>query len=457
MQLKVERIKMKHIFLLFSLLFGLMWMVVLPPYQAPDEVSHFLRAYMIADGNMMCKNVNGSNAGAYFPTSVKELSERLGSDKISFHPEVKQDVHALKDVFHLKLTDEKVFIELPGSCVYNPISYVPQVLGILLGKMLNLPVLVIFYLGRLCNLLLYAFIMYHAIHLIPRLKSAAMLLALTPMAIHQAASLSADGVTISASFLLICYILHLTNQNYVHNRQLVYVGLLGIVVTLAKIVYFPLVWLFCLIPMKSIGSKKKYTFAGLTICGVSLFVFALWMVLVRTVHVVFPVDPKAQLIIILTHPFAFIYKLLHTLFTEAGSYYNQFFGVFGWLDTPMPTLLGLGFLMTLAISVWAEKEENELSHSMKGPLLRGGWMFCIFLLSVVLIEVTLFLNFSKPDEDIVIGVQGRYFLPVSLLFFYSLYYLKSSIQRYWYHIIILGTLFTFVVCSYFLFIRYYAF
>jgi uncharacterized membrane protein len=455
MKLHIGKLKVERVFLLFSLVFGLLWMVILPPFQAPDEVSHFLRAYMIADGKLMCENVNGSNAGSYFPTAVKTLGDKIGSGQIAFHPKTKQDVHLIKEAFNIKLTNEKTFAELPGACVYNPVPYIPQSLGMFLGKILTNHVLVIFYFGRLFNLLFFTFITYFALKLLPRFKITALLLTLTPMGIHQAASLSADGITISSSFLLISYIFYLANLQKITNKQLLFLGITGIVVTLAKIVYFPIVWLYFIIPIKLIGSKLKYFLSGLIICGVSLIATASWMLYVRSVHVMFPVDPKAQLLWILHNPFSFTYKLLYTLLTEGLPYYNGFFGVFGWLDTVMPTLLAVGFLIFLIFSIFLEQDKEYSEIKSKEYLLKGLWILCLYVISVILIEVTLFLNWSAPDQDEIQGVQGRYFIPVALLFFSSLHYLKPSIQKNWHKILCFGIFLMFVICSYFLYLRYY--
>lgn len=456
MKFKKIKLKVEMIFLLFSIIFGLLWMVILPPFQAPDEGSHFFRSYMIADGQLMCQNVNGSNAGAYIPATLKELGNAIGGGKIIFHPEVRQDPNLIKKAFNIKVSKQKQFAVIPNTCVYSPAPYIPQSLGIIVGKIFNSPALGLFYLGRFFNLLFYIAICFIAIKIIPKFKGTLALLALTPMAIHQAASMSADGITISSSFLLIAYIFYLASREKINNKQLILLAIIGMVVTLCKIVYFPIVWLYFIIPYKLIGSKKKYILSGLAICGISLFTFAAWMLLVRTVHVIFPVDPKTQLEIILANPLAFAHKLVHTLLTQAGNYYDQFFGVFGWLDTPMPSLLALGFLIALTISAYIGGVEDAVGKPAETVnLLKGLWLLFIFALIVILIEVTLFLNFSKPNLSIIQGVQGRYFIPISFLFFSSLSFLKQSIKKYWYPIIFIGGIFMFIICSYFLYSRYY--
>ncbi len=65
----------------------------------------------------------------------------------------------------------------------------------------------IIYLARFANLLLYVLIVYSAIKLTPVHKWVFFLLALMPMTLYEAASLSADSFTIAVSFLLIALFL----------------------------------------------------------------------------------------------------------------------------------------------------------------------------------------------------------------------------------------------------------
>lgn len=53
---------------------------------------------------------------------------------------------------------------------YYSISYLPQAFGICLGNFLNLPVIVTYYLGRICNLLVYALLIFLALKISGSLK-----------------------------------------------------------------------------------------------------------------------------------------------------------------------------------------------------------------------------------------------------------------------------------------------
>lgn len=125
------------------------------------------------------------------------------------------------------------------------------------GKFFNLPPLVLMYLARLANLIIWLLLAYLAIRITPAYKWVLLTLALVPMAVFEAASVSADGLTIVLSFLMIVYILKLARgkDNFVKTDFFVLV-ILGLLIALAKSIYILLFFLFLLIPVNKFKSPK---------------------------------------------------------------------------------------------------------------------------------------------------------------------------------------------------------
>ncbi len=48
-----RRLKPEAVFLYFALVFGCSVLVIMPPFQAPDEEHHFFRAYQVSEGIML--------------------------------------------------------------------------------------------------------------------------------------------------------------------------------------------------------------------------------------------------------------------------------------------------------------------------------------------------------------------------------------------------------------------
>ena len=70
------------------------------------------------------------------------------------------------------------------------LPYVPSALALVAGRLLHAPALVLLYRGRLANLAGYIALVWAALRLIPAGRMILLTVALMPMVIHQAASLS---------------------------------------------------------------------------------------------------------------------------------------------------------------------------------------------------------------------------------------------------------------------------
>ena len=58
-------------FFYLSLFFGMIFILLMPPFQSPDEDSHFKKAYVLAEGNAFPDSENGTT-GYYLPTEMVE-------------------------------------------------------------------------------------------------------------------------------------------------------------------------------------------------------------------------------------------------------------------------------------------------------------------------------------------------------------------------------------------------
>ncbi len=85
----------------------------------------------------------------------------------------------------------------------NPFfGYLPQAIGILLAKILDLNTIWVLWLGRICNLALYDSIVAYAIKKTPILKVPFIFVACLPLAVIQSASVSIDSLVNSLALLV---------------------------------------------------------------------------------------------------------------------------------------------------------------------------------------------------------------------------------------------------------------
>lgn len=476
-------------FVTIGLIFGILFLLITPPFQAADELNHYYRSFQISSGQIIAEKQQ-NEVGGFLPKNLVTTTQKVSAG-IPFNPEAKQNPEIIFSLLNVPLeSNNKVFIAFPNTAVYSPIPYLPQIIGITLGKTINLTPILIMYVGRVCNLLVWLVLGYFAIKVIPICKWTFFLLALTPMSLFQAASLSADAVTNGVSFLLIATFLQLaleprlpdwnqkveeinsTSQKYL-DKKIFIIFLLSVLLALSKQAYFPLVGLFLLIPVEKIGNRKKYIGIFALLCLASVLAILSWSLISKGTYttLVPNVAPSKQIQFILTHPFDLIGVILRTFFKDGVEYISQFIGKLGWMDTKLPPLFILSYLVILVFSVntgvvqnrdvnvthrqakggfWKSRRkdaqaasrrvdtkvitEDDLSVSgltYKDILIstrQKRILLLILILNVILIATILYISWTPVAKDRVFGLQGRYFIPIAPIFFLLLYKDKFKLK-----------------------------
>lgn len=275
---KIHNWKIENIYLVIAILTGIFYMTLIPVGLVPDEKSHFLRAYEIADGHLVSDKDEEGVGGRVYPKELKEVI----ADKTEF---------TYEDVFKnmsVRESNENEFLIFSNTSLYSFICYLPQSTGILLAKIVNLPPLLIAYVGRIFNFACFLILMYFGLKFIPCYKNLFMFIALLPITMQEAVSLSPDALTIATSFSLISFVLYMINKKkgQMNKKELIIMSLLAIILSMCKIVYLPLCLLLFLIPNDRFKNKKdKYIKISLLAAFVIL-INIIWLSLVIFLHIV---------------------------------------------------------------------------------------------------------------------------------------------------------------------------
>ncbi len=413
-------------FVTIGLIFGILFLLITPPFQAADEYNHFYRSFQISEGQIIAQK-HQKGVGGFLPKTLVTTTERV-SVGIPFNPKGKQKPENIFSLFNLPLeSNNRVFVAFPNTAVYSPIPYLPQILGITLGKIIGLSPILLMYVGRICNLLVWLILGYLAIRVTPICKWTFFLLALTPMSLFQAASLSADAVTNGVAFLLIATFLQtaLESKKVVTGTQVFIIFLLSVLLALAKQAYFPLVGLFLLIPVEKVGNRKKYVGIFALLFLASVCAIATWSFFSKSTYTILVPDvaPSEQVHFILTHPFDLVGVILRTFCKDGIEYISQFIGKLGWLDTKLPPLFILSYLVMLGfVSLVNHRKYLLISQRQKRILL------LTLILNVILIATILYISWTPVGKERILGLQGRYFIPIAPLVFLLLYNNKFQVK-----------------------------
>lgn len=404
-----KRIKDKYsiekLFLIIAIPIGLLFMFLIPLGQIPDDSSHFARAYAITEGYLVSP-VDDNNCGyAPMPKKVITVSTYNGEKRLE------------KNLTNIgaKYDDEIINTSFTNTSIYSFIVYIPQATGIIVGRILHLPISLIAYLGRLFNFIVYLILVYYSIKLLPFLKKYAVFVALIPIAMQEATSLSSDGLTMGISCFLISYILHLkyTKTDKITKKEYLILAVATIVCSLCKIVYFPLVLLIYILPSEIFKSKKEKIIKLSFIVLLCLIINGAWTIYAtRYLAEVKPgINSPEQFKYVISDPFNYVKIIIRTIKKEVLEYvYEMLGGRLGLLNVSTKSYYPkLSIVLMLFLMLTNRLTKRKISYFVK-------YLSLIIVIAVIgLIFSSLYVQWTPLKNVIIEGVQGRYFIPILLL------------------------------------------
>lgn len=407
----IGKFSYEKFFLFISLIFGFLYILILPPFQSVDEANHFFRGYELLSGKMTALKTNNF-LGDYLPVSLDELASRYSF--LIKNNNAKITLTTIIDSGKIKLQKEKTkFTNFQNTALYSPVCYFPQIPGMYAAKKMNLNPLAIFYAGRLSNLLFFTLIIYFSIKITPIYKLPMLILALMPMSLSLGGALTSDVTLIGLNFLWIALILKMIFQKeIIKTFQIILLTILAIILVLCKS-YFILVPLVFLLPKSNFQNFKKYLIGLFSVLFFSLIFFLLWQKVISGLYVNLnsSADLTAQMNFIISHPFYYLAVLFKTLIVKTPRIIITMIGVLGWQDTRLDFLTYILYPILVILSVFIE---NNMDFSLKK------WQKIIllltFMLSVFFIFTTMYLMWSNVGGSIILGINGKYFIPVVIPF-----------------------------------------
>lgn len=447
----------EQIFAAAGLSLGLMFLFVLPPLSAPDEVSHYISAYQLSS-HIMGKTANAADGRVLIrarDSFIEDLDGVMAADGsgVKDQGDVQPRDRAAKPhdaasgprksvVLGQELTEgtyrsihdralnpgneEGTWISYQPPVRTTPLAYVPQALGLTLARITGLGGLGLLYMGRLFNLLFFTAMGCLTIRKMPFGKAVAAGVYLLPMTLHLAASFSYDVMIISLSGYFAAVCLHLAYKaRRVRVRDVVILALVIGVMGPCKMVYGMIAGFCLLIPVKKFGGWKKWTAGAVAVLGS----FAASMVLVNSRTVAMYTEASqgyipwageagytfAQLI----HNPLLVFRMCYNTLAYQGE--TLFSGMMGAalgnmdpvLNTPFVVILGLtAVLLLLAL----KKPGEELAMSMGNR----AWIWFLSFLCLGALMFSMLLAWTPVSSRVIEGVQGRYLLPLLPMFLLTL-------------------------------------
>lgn len=381
------------------IIIGLIFAVLVPPFQKPDENRHYFQAHALSHGILGCKVDSDGQPYLPLPLSILSFPDDLKANELAHTYHVK--------FFRSQLSlypypQEDPIVKETNWCSYVTIGYLPNVPGILIGRIINSR-LIEFYLSRLSALLIFILFFIYSLQRTPKShRKWLFLYVLTPMTLHQVSGINYDTLQLSLIPVIFSQLVNPPQSTYP-----LWLSLFLSVIT--KPSYLPMLLLSYITP------KKNYLPTTIFIIISTLIVFKF----AKAPH--FSEYPSLaasslQFSLIFHNPIHLVSAISTTLLSKFQEISTSFVGRFGWLDYQLPDYLYYLYFIIFGVLIWQDQTQKL---TVTRYLILG--LSCIFTAFAIL--VALYSYWTPVGNNMISGIQGRYFLPI--LPFFSLWLSKT--------------------------------
>lgn len=411
-------------FVLLAAVFGSLLILLSPPFTGADEEAHFVRAYGISKGVLVMRETPEVSAPKSIRKTIGCFQAKTPEPGIMYRYSYEEYGVSKKTSFscavHVPLNESDEEILATSAPGYSPTTYIPQVFVILIGRLLNLPIIFMVYLTRFAVMAAYIFMIALAIRLLPVRKWALAGVALLPHSLMHFTNPGGDYMllgTVAVFTAVIVRSVYLSKNELLkeNSRLLILLAISAFLMALPKGA-FPGI---CFLPLAifyggfSFEKKRK--------AAISLLVFAvavLWQK-IGTELVTYPAT--SLLNSLLDFPYAFLKTNFVRWVGRDFIYIGDNVG-----NIPLPNVNRLGTpsvvitLMNILFAIYlfaGYKEELKIKVSQLQLTL---FKYAGILITVSVIAGSFFALFAvaqnMQDGSFAIrGVTPRYFYPAFIM------------------------------------------
>lgn len=403
-----EKFRERNLPLFMSLLLfvlGLVFVYATPPNQVPDENTHFLRSYTMAQGQW------GFDENHQFPNDVNLLIQHF---PVAYNNGYKAREGATvyhRFVRYANAVKNGDTADNMGIFIFQVIPYIPGAIGIFLAKLAGFGALGAFYANRIANLAFYCTCCYFALKFCGRFRVIMFTLMSLPLTVFMAASCNSDSFLFALMFLMFASVL---SDSFDNVKAVVFALSFAVLTTckMSYIVFLPLI--FC-VPKEKWTLKFKdknisrlvYLAFSLVVLllvyqGTALYVqaFSNYGVIQRPIEDSRPVE---QLIFILKNPLRYVAVFVDTLKNNAFFLFSG--GLLGWMDVNLPLI---SYCTPLVVMLACVKQAGVFR---KEDINKTVIFLICSLLTYGVVLTGLYLSWTPVTLPQIIGLQMRYLCP----------------------------------------------
>lgn len=419
---KVIAGKLEYGFLMVILIVGILFCIIMPANTSNswDEHIHFSKSYSLS---FLDSNVKWTEAASLFARGKANFRENTYEERRKADKTI-DGLNGLVDY------DE----QYQSPLMFAKVGYISQAFFLWIGRILKLPFHLVFILGRLGNLLIYAVCCFYAIRYAKKGKAIILVIALLPTSVFLATTYGYDPTSIGFS-LLGCSVIvsELLDPGQKLSLKKAAVFTFSIILaSLPKIVYCPLILLAFLLPRTKFRHRKQEKMFKLGIFIIFILILIAF-ILPSLFGKPLSGDPRGgdtsvvrQVRLIVANPISYARILISNILSRLSDllFGKSIISLYGYRGSLNNNL----YYLILALLLFAVFTDTKSEATNKSILLTQK-IFILFIIITItaLIWTSLYVRFTPVGSSVINGVQSRYFIPV--LYLIALLFNTSKIKN----------------------------
>ena len=416
--------RLEYIYATIALVFGSLFILIIPPGWSPDEPQHYWRSQSLSHGNIFADKYVGPSqtyAGGPLTENARDFINSYGGTADSSWPNLTLDFPMTNNegVFvHETDSGDKAAVVFSATSKNTPFVYLPYVIAMWIGNTFGMPLLASFIFAKFLGLFTLIAAFFFAIRIIPKGKWLVLTLGLLPTTIVQSAAITADTMTLAVCILFIAVTIReaLSTKPITKTSYGILFALI-VAMGLVKPSYLPLAGLLLIIPIMRKPYRKPRVLIPIGLIAAACAIPGLlWLRSVLGIPDYYSgnVMPTEQIKHIIDSPFGFIGVMFATYFGDAQQIIHRgFFGSFIWDTVQLPLIFNFFGVVAITLSLLVAASTENIRAQLSRMSKVVTWL--IFIVLSALITYALYIYYTPVGDQSADGIQGRYFLPFALL------------------------------------------
>ena len=367
-------------------------------FKNPDEGAHYLRAYEVAHGHWF----NTKNNIGTFIKCDDYITIAKKYAPIAYYQEAAEQGG-----------NECNVKSINSASTYPPTAYLILAIAISIGDTYDLSIENTVLLARLLNGLFCFSLIFLSITNMPSGRYPMYAILFSPMLMVMLSAISADGITIAMSFCFFSILAKAIFRGEARKTTFALILLVSAIIGTTKIIYC----LLCFSYIATFTNKfnmhvNRYNIKTLLLAitpgliAVGSSILNMMYADKSMIYLGNGAQPLSQIYFILHNPISFIKVIFDTITTQQTL--NQIFTPIHLLQSQNHFLWFMIFIFVfMAWVILLVTEKNRLLNFSSKVILS-----VLFVLSIVMTILPLYMTYTPPGYHSVLGVQGRYFLPI---------------------------------------------